>query len=871
MSELTISDIKKLKVAELKAELTSRGLAVKGKKDELAKRLIKAVKAEGGGSAEDGSQDSVTESNDTLDDSQESSLNDSQESVTGGDSSAVVEEEPSKAEPTEPEIVQEKEESQEEGKADDDWVMVDPPKEGEDDAVTEAAQQEASESQQKDVTPPMEEDSTEVKDVVAKDETQTAKVETPMEEDKTEDKKEETETKDEMKVEETSETKVEEKKDDSKKSSPSKPVKIEEPKPEDKYVEVEAEEGEDTDVVNIEDGHIGLDSYVCDINFVVGENGLSGHNLTKNGFAYMWAGSRANKGAKGGKVGYEVKIVEVLPVELPETEAPINAVRVGWSSENSSMQLGETEKSYGYESTGKLCASSSFVAYGETFGVGDVIGTFLDLESDPKTLNYTKNGQDLGVAMSLTVNLEEKPLFPHILIRNMKVEINFGNNDEPWFELLEGYNLIQNSGEENIAEKNIIAPESKENCEVLLLIGLPNSGKTTWTKKYMESHPEQLFNPIGLSHILDRCRIEGKRRKKTDNDHAEIMKNAIKILTKLYEICPKKTRNFIYDQNNVYITAQETKLKPFTNFKRKAIVVVPTHDNLRKRTSDTKRKGEGIHDIPFGDLCDMKCEFNIPEVGELFSEVTYPELDDKNAGKTVRDYQSDGSRAKRTGRDEFYPKKKRYDERSSYGRRDDRYSGGRSRDDGWKNSGSGYGGGYATGGYGSNKSGRSSYGGSGGGYKGRDQYQDNRRQSGGSSGGGGYRQHSDTSGYRGGSGYNKGGSYGSSGYGNSGYGGSSGYGGYGSAANSYGGNSGYGSNYNYGQGYNQQSTNRNAASSTGSWGQYGSNTAANYNQNQQGGWGSNTTGTWSGYNYSGYYGNSGSGGNSGSYGGGSGY
>ena len=37
-------------------------------------------------------------------------------------------------------------------------------------------------------------------------------------------------------------------------------------------------------------------------------NGTSGHTLTKNGFNYLWAGAKANKGAKGGKVGYELKV-----------------------------------------------------------------------------------------------------------------------------------------------------------------------------------------------------------------------------------------------------------------------------------------------------------------------------------------------------------------------------------------------------------------------------------------------------------------------------------------------------------------------------------------------------------------------------------
>ena len=147
-------------------------------------------------------------------------------------------------------------------------------------------------------------------------------------------------------------------------------------------------------------------------------------------------------------------------------DALVHAVRIGWSSEHSSLQLGESSLSYGYESSGKVCASSSFFEYGESFSEGDVIGTYLDLESEPKALKYTKNGNDLGVAMSLTVNLEEKPLFPHVFLRNTKVEFNFGANENPWFEPLEGYTLIQNAMPEIIADKTYHAPESKGECEV---------------------------------------------------------------------------------------------------------------------------------------------------------------------------------------------------------------------------------------------------------------------------------------------------------------------------------------------------------------------------------------------------------------------
>lgn len=150
-----------------------------------------------------------------------------------------------------------------------------------------------------------------------------------------------------------------------------------------------------------------------------------------------------------------IKVTKFEEVELPAEEAPVNALRIGWSAEKTNLQLGEASLSYGFESTGKVCASSSFFQYGVEFGVGDVIGTYLDLESEPKTLKYTKNGEDLGVAMSLTVNLEEKPLFPHILLRNVAVELNFGSNETPWFETPEGYSLIQAAPEEHTTSKTI--------------------------------------------------------------------------------------------------------------------------------------------------------------------------------------------------------------------------------------------------------------------------------------------------------------------------------------------------------------------------------------------------------------------------------
>lgn len=798
---LDVSVIKKLKVVELKAALSARGLNTKGKKDELVKRLVEAMESDS--QTENAPQIEPEVGDEATEEAVDSSQEESQESEPAEETSEVVDGEPSTTTDTAEEVTKETDDKPA-GEAD--WVMVEPPAADETNAVKEASTgQDQAVLETKDA--PVQEATVDTQDAEMKEETTTSATTEATGDAK--EKKEETDDKNKDAEKKKEEPKVEEIVDE--------------------MVAVEVEEGEDFVACEVPEGKVGLDQYSSDMNLVITNNGLNATPLTKNGFSYLWCGARANRGVKGGKIGYEVKITSKKEVDLPETESLKNAIRIGWSSENSGIQLGEASSSYGYESTGKVCASSSFFNYGTTFDEGDVIGTYLDLESEPKSLKYTKNGEDLGVAMSLTINLDEKPLFPHILVRNMAVELNFGENENPWNETLEGFTLLQNADEEQTVQLSTKPIPEDTQPEIILMVGLPSCGKTTWVRKCSESSPDKNFNVISIQSLLERCRIEGKLRKKEDKGFKELMIALMKVLTKFFQMCPKRRRNFIYDQTNVYEKAQKSKMEVFEGFKRKAVVIVPTHDSLRRRTSDSKRKGETIHEVPFGDLCDMKCNFKIPASGDLFDEIIYPELDERNSTKTVQDYHSDGTRAKRTGRDEYYPKKKgRYDDRSRdrrhYGggqsggynrdRRDDRYGGG-------------------SGGRRNDYHNRSRSGG-----------QDNNRRYGNSGGGGGnYRQH----GGSGGGNHNR---SGSGGY-NSGYGQN-----YQQNCNmsgqSY--NSGYYNNYNqYGSGaqgskapWQQQQQQAAQQQQYGSYQQVPSSTQQQWNQ-----WGS-------------YY-NSGSG--SGSYGG----
>ena len=52
---------------------------------------------------------------------------------------------------------------------------------------------------------------------------------------------------------------------------------------------------------------------------------------------------------------------------------------------------------------------------------------FQDLESELKTISFSKNGEDLGEAYELTDGLEDKALYPHVLIKNAEFSVNFGS------------------------------------------------------------------------------------------------------------------------------------------------------------------------------------------------------------------------------------------------------------------------------------------------------------------------------------------------------------------------------------------------------------------------------------------------------------
>jgi len=580
----------------------------------------------------------------------------------------------------------------------------------------------------------------------------------------------------------------------------------------------------------VQSTEVVLDRYNADLNLRIDESNVKAHPLTTDGFAFMWAGARSTYGVNTGKVAFEVKIGEELSVNhLPSEEANKHVVRVGFSTDATSLQLGEETLSHGYGGTGKASTDCKFKDYGEKFATGDVVSACLDWESDPPTISYSKNGEDLGVCFEIDrEEIGEAPLFAHILTKNTEFEVNFGQKEEPFFPLKEGFSFLSTVDLENRI-RGSLPPTKKEECEILMMVGLPGAGKTVWADKHSKDNPEKKFNVLGTNNIIEKMKVMGLPRKKNYAGRWDVLiDKSTKCLNRMIEMAARKKRNYILDQTNVYASARRRKMTPFEGFQRKAVVVVPTDEEFKRRISQ-REKEEG-KDVPEKAVLEMKANFSAPEEGTLFDAVIYAELDKEEAKPLIEKYRKEGAaalpppskrfRGDRFGRGRFDRRDYR---RGGYGDRDRFGRGGprgfrdrpapRYND---RRGGYGGGGGGGRGGYSSrgprphSRYDRRSPDRRSGGYRQTQRYQGSGQRSGGYGGSGGgswnsNRAYSGNQGSWGGHQSNYGGQWGSSsnsGYGNWGYG-SSNQGGGGYGGSSSGSHSQWGQNYNqnYYQGY----------------------------------------------------------------------
>ncbi|XP_058810334.1 heterogeneous nuclear ribonucleoprotein U-like protein 2 isoform X2 [Phymastichus coffea] len=405
-----------------------------------------------------------------------------------------------------------------------------------------------------------------------------------------------------------------------------------------------------------------LSWYDSDLNLVINAlNFLSASPMQGDGFNFMWAGVRASHGFNKGKIYYEAKVTSEFDNisaaaaaskgdnsgAIPADDEKIPSIlRLGWSIIGTTLQLGEEKFSYGYDGSGKKSTDKEFTEYGKPFAKNDVIGCYADFETDENvTLIYTLNGETQGPAFVVKKDeLEGKALFPHLLGRNCSFSVNFGQ-EENWSQPLEGYHFA-GKVDENDRILGPRRPEKREDCEVILLCGLPLSGKTSWAMKHVAENPEKMYSVLGTHSLIQRMTVDGAPLKdKFKGRWEHVVEKCSRAVNKLLESAPSRRRNYILDQQaNVYGSAQKRKMRNFYGFHRKAIILLPTDDELKARIAKRKEESDG-EEIRESSMLEVKANLSAPMVGESFEEVIWAELAEEEGKKLIESYISEGKSA----------------------------------------------------------------------------------------------------------------------------------------------------------------------------------------------------------------------------------
>ncbi|CAK0848696.1 unnamed protein product [Prorocentrum cordatum] len=240
---------------------------------------------------------------------------------------------------------------------------------------------------------------------------------------------------------------------------------------------------------------VGFDpsGYSLNVVPVMGGNVLM--SATDGGMQFLLGGARANVGLKAGRYLYEAKVVEVLaPDEGKQHHGQRNKVwgkqmvRLGFSTEGSSLILGDGDDCIAFDGDGSFIADGkkSPPKHSSKFWRDKVVGVLLNL--DPKsdnahTVSLFRDGVRVTEPMPLPDKLKGKPLFPHVTFRNVTVQMNFGPN--PMKPLPFKCLMVQGAS----AADTKAAPAPAAKSTVVFPVGMPDEGTFDVVDAFLEKNP----------------------------------------------------------------------------------------------------------------------------------------------------------------------------------------------------------------------------------------------------------------------------------------------------------------------------------------------------------------------------------------------
>ncbi|CAD5208665.1 unnamed protein product [Bursaphelenchus xylophilus] len=347
-----------------------------------------------------------------------------------------------------------------------------------------------------------------------------------------------------------------------------------------------------------------------------------------DGFALMWGCVKSNYGLivpsdleKFPVLVYQVKIADFITLKhLPFEEIDAYDLRVGWSSENVQTPVGESEHSYCFSRLGRKASGNQFVDFGSQVSMDDVVTVALDLYASEMKIYV--NEEDLGtVYKDLDFGGPGSVIYPHIGLKNLKVFVNFGLEQPeegckwelPPQLLNKNVKFIgQLERNPSILKRSVRPPDSKSDCTVLMMVGLPAAGKTFWVRHYLREHPNEHWVLLNTENVINLMKVNGVPRKRVHHGRWDmIMGLAAKALNRSFGLACRRRHNYIIDQTNVSRDARKRKLQVFKDFLRKCVVIVPPEEEFEHRQLRQARQETGST-LPAEALLELKATFALP-------------------------------------------------------------------------------------------------------------------------------------------------------------------------------------------------------------------------------------------------------------------
>mmetsp|Transcript_115359 Transcript_115359/g.182267 ORF Transcript_115359/g.182267 Transcript_115359/m.182267 type:complete len:959 (+) Transcript_115359:47-2923(+) len=335
--------------------------------------------------------------------------------------------------------------------------------------------------------------------------------------------------------------------------------------------------------------------------------------ISDGGLQYFLAGARANVGVRSGRYCFEVKIVEAL--HLSEQRGgvrppqPRQLVRIGFSTQGSSLFLGEEVNSVCFDSEGYYTANKKSVMGSQRFSRYQYIAVVLNLDAsspNKNTLSLFRDGERVSAPQPLPESLEGKTLFPHVNFKNVALHVNWGPTLAS--KLPFSCKTLQGGAKDDL----VVAPtrESKDNkCEVIFPVGLPDEGTFDWLDMFLEKNPQ--YTELSDRMILDWATKSGLYRTrapgwKNCNDKPEMNfglasmdENSVQRV--LNSIVAAQPRPYVVMEvkSNLLKDERESLIKRFTRncYKRVAQVVIgepPAEFKDRTREALLKEKQDKL-------------------------------------------------------------------------------------------------------------------------------------------------------------------------------------------------------------------------------------------------------------------------------------